>query len=134
MAAEGRAKVMKWVLIIAGLISLIYWGILLVFATPGMTVLYGAPFPAEPIYVRVIGMLCVVLGLLFLMASRDPVKNRLVVDIGIINYALFLIFGIVSKFIAREEVGFFGFFWWHILVLWIFLILFIRYRPKAAGS
>jgi len=134
MAAEGKVKGMKWVLIIAGLITLIYWGVMLVFVTPGMAALYGVPYPQEPIYVRVIGMLCVLLGLLFLLASRDPVKNRLVVDIGIINYALFLIFGIMSKFIAREEVGFFGFFWWNILVLWIFLILFIRNRPKAAKT
>jgi len=132
MAAEGKVKGMKWVLIIAGLVSLIYWGILLVFVSPGMTAIYGAPYPTEPIYVRTIGMLCVVLGLLFLLASCDPVKNRLVVNVGIINYALFLIFAIVTMFITKEAVGFV---WWINLVLYvIFLILFIAFRPKTAES
>ena len=132
MATEGKVKAMKWVLIIAGLITLIYWGILLVFVTPGMTALYGAPYPAEPIYVRTIGMLFVVLGLFFLLASRDPVKNRLVVDIGIINYVLMVIFYIISMFITKETVGFV---WWINLILSvIFLILFIAFRPKAAAK
>jgi len=132
MAAEGKVKGMKRVLIIAGLIFLIYWGILLVFVSPGMTAIYGAPYPTEPIYVRTLGMVCVVLGLLFLLASRDPVKHRIVVDIGIINYALFLIFAIVTMFITKEAVGFA---WGINLVLYvIFLILFIRHRPKTAES
>lgn len=132
MAAEGKVTGMKWALIIAGLIFLIYWGVLLVFVTPGMTALYGAPYPTEPIYVRTIGMICVVFGLLFLLASRDPVKNILVVNIGIINYVLMLIFAIVTMFITKEAVGFV---WWINLVLYvIFLIMFIAFRPKAAKT
>jgi len=133
MATEGKVKGMKWVLIIAGLVSLIYWGILLVFVTPGMTALYGAPFPGEPIYVRTIGMLCVVLGLFFLLASRDPVKNILVVNVGIINYLLFLIFYIVTMFITKEITG--GFIWWiNLILMAVFLVLFIAFRPKTAES
>ena len=132
MAAEGKVKGMKWVLIIAGLISLIYWGILLVFIYPSMPSIYGAPYPTEPIYVRTIGMLFVVLGLFFLLASRDPVKNLLVVNVGIINYVLMVIFAIVTMFITQEAVGFA---WLIILFLSvIFLILFILFRPKAAKA
>ena len=132
MAAEGKVKGMKWVLVIAGLISLIYWGILLVFIYPGMPSIYGAPYPTEPIYVRTIGMLFMVLGLFFLLASRDPVKNLLVVNVGIINYVLMVIFAIVTMFITQEAVGFA---WLIILFLSvIFLILFILFRPKAAKA
>jgi len=132
MATELRVKRMRLTLIVAGLISLIYWGVLLVFVTPGMTGAYGAPYPAEPIYVRTIGMVCVVLGLLFLLASRDPVKNRIAVDIGIINWALMLIFAFVSMFITKEAVGFV---WGINLVLYVvFLILFIAFRPKTAET
>lgn len=133
MAAECKVTGMKWVLIIAGLISLIYWGVLLVFTTPALTGAFGAPFPAEPIYVRIIGMYSVVFGLLYFMASRDPVKHRIVVDIGIIRYVLFLIFYLVTMFITKETTG--GFAWWIALILSvIFLILFILCRPKAAKA
>ena len=133
MAAEGKVKAMKWVLIIAGLISLIYWGVMLVFTTPALTGAFGAPFPAEPIYVRIIGMYSVVFGLLYFMASRDPVKHRIVVDIGIIRYVLFLIFYLVTLFITKETTG--GFAWWIALILTvIFLVLFIAFRPKTAES
>lgn len=129
MAEKGTGAI-KVSLIIFGLIFLIYWGLMLVFIHPSMTALYGAPFPQEPVYVRTIGMICVVMGLLLLFASRDPVKNILVINILIIHNILFIIFYLVGLLITKEMVGFV---WWlNLIITIIFLILLLLFRPKKA--
>jgi hypothetical protein len=129
MAKKGAGAI-KAILIIFGLIFLIYWGLMLVFVHPSMTALYGAKFPAEPVYARTIGMICVVMGLLLLFASRDPVKNILVINIMIINNILFIIFYLVGLFVTKEMVGLV---WWiNLIISAIFLILFLLFRPKKA--
>jgi len=130
MAAKGIGPI-KVILIIFGLIFLIYWGIMLVFVHPSMTPLYGADFPQEPVYVRAIGMVCVVIGLLLLFASRDPVKNILVINVMIIyniHFIIFYLVGLLTELIKME-----GFIWWlNLIVTFIFLILLLLFRPKKA--
>ncbi len=129
MAEKGTGAI-KAILIIFGLIFLIYWGLMLIFVHPSMTALYGAKFPAEPVYARTIGMLCVVMGLLLLFASRDPVKNILVINILIIHNILFIIFYLVGLSLIKEMVGFV---WWlNLIITFIFLILLLLFRPKKA--
>ena len=129
MAEKGTGAI-KAILIIFGLIFLIYWGLMLIFVHPSMTALYGAKFPAEPVYARTIGMLCVVMGLLLLFASRDPVKNILVINILIIHNILFIIFYLVGLLLIKEMVGFV---WWlNLIITFIFLILLLLFRPKKA--
>jgi hypothetical protein len=128
--AEKSTGAIKAILIIFGLIFLIYWGLMLVFVHPSMTALYGAAYPQEPVYARTIGMLCVIFGLLLLFASRDPVKNILVINILIIQNILFVIFYLVGLLLIKEMVGFV---WWlNLIITFVFLILLLLFRPKKA--
>jgi len=130
MAEKGTGAI-NIILIIFGLIFLIYWGLMLVFVHPSMTVLYGAEYPAEPVYVRTIGMMAVVFGLLLFFASRDPVKNILVINITIIYNILFIIFYLVGMLTKLMEMT--GFIWWfNLIISIIFLILLLIFRPKKA--
>lgn len=129
MAAKGTGAI-KAILIIFGLIFLIYWGLMLVFVHPSMTALYGAEYPQEPVYVRTIGMICVVMALLLFFSSRDPVKNILVINIMIIHNILFTIFYLVGLLIIKEMVGFV---WWlNLIITVVFLVLLLMFRPKKA--
>jgi hypothetical protein len=128
--AEKSTGAIKAILIIFGFIFLIYWGLMLVFANPSMATLYGTAYPQEPVYVRTIGMLCVIFGLLLLFASRDPIKNILVINIMIIHSILFVIFYLVGLLLIKEMVGFV---WWlNLIITFVFLILLLLFRPKKA--
>ncbi len=69
-----------------------------------------------------------VFGVMFFIASRDPVKYRFVINIGILRYAL----AFISYIITLMMLGSLVTFWWiHWAIDLILLILFIIYKPKA---
>ena len=69
-----------------------------------------------------------VFGVMFFIASRDLVKYRFVINIGILRYAL----AFISYIITLMMLGSLVTFWWiHWAIDLILLILFIIYKPKA---
>jgi len=78
------------------------------------------------------GSLSIVLGVMFLIASKDPVKRRFIMDMGILYCAI----GFVSSFIMLARLGSLPIVFWisHFCFNLIFLILLIVSRPKAATT
>jgi len=78
-----------------------------------------------------LGALMLVFGVMYVIASKDPLKNKFVMDIGILRYAL----AFISHFITFAMVGkLFLFFWVMVAIDLIFLILFVISRPKTAAA
>ena len=72
-------------------------------------------------------MLC--LGVLFFLASRNPEKNRLVVDIGILRFSL----GVVAQLKTWAMMGSLDIFWWiHIAIDTVLVGLLLASRPKTS--
>ena len=70
-----------------------------------------------------------VFGVMFYMASKDPAKYKLIFDLGILRYAM----GLGAYVVTLVTPGSMATFWWiHLVVDVVLLILFVAYRPKAA--
>jgi hypothetical protein len=122
----------KTVLLIASIIEFIFRGLPAFFGSQAIADLFGLEYiPGALVYAHPFGALMLVFGVMFYVASRDPLKYKFVVDIGILRYAL----AIVSYFVTLLMLGSLAFFWWiHLVVDVILLILFIFSRPKEVQA
>ncbi|NIM49958.1 MAG: hypothetical protein GTN62_06690 [Gemmatimonadales bacterium] len=119
------------VLLIAAIIEFVFRGLPGFFGSEPIANLFGLEYiEAALVYVHPLGALMLVFGVMFFIASKDPLKHRFIVDMGILRYAL----TIVSYFITIAIVGSLVVFWWiHLAVDVILLVLLVVSRPKAAA-
>ncbi len=117
------------VLIVAAVVEFILRGLPAFFGSEWIANLFGLEYiEGALVYVHPLGAAMMVFGVMFFLASKDPVKHRLIVDMGILRYAL----AIVSYFVTLAIVGSLATFWWvHLGIDVVLLILFVVSRPKA---
>jgi hypothetical protein len=122
----------KIVLIIAAIIECVFRGLPAFFGSEAIANLFGLEYiPGALVYVHPFGALMLVFGLMFFMASKDPLKYKFVVDMGILRYAL----AIVSYFVTLLMLGSLHMFWWiHLIIDVVLLSLFIYSRPKEVKT
>jgi hypothetical protein len=119
----------KVILIIAAIIEFVFKGLPAFFGSAPIAKLFGLEYiPGALPYVHPFGALLLVFGVMFFVASKDPVKYKLIVDFGILRYAL----GIASYIVTFITLGSVATFWWvHLIVDVILLVLFVVSRPKS---
>ena len=122
----------KVVLIIAAIIEFIFRGLPAFFGSQATAGLFGLEYiEGALVYVHPFGALMLVFGVMFFIASKDPLKYKFIVDMGILRYAL----GVVSYFITLAILGSLAIFWWiHLIIDIVLLVLFILARPKEAKT
>jgi len=77
------------------------------------------------------GALMLTFGVMFFLASKDPVKHRLLIDIGILRFAL----GALAHIISIVGPAPYATFWLvHLIIDVVLLILFIISRPKTVPA
>jgi hypothetical protein len=120
----------KTVLIIAAVIEFVFRGLPAFFASAPVAKLFGLEYiPGALVYTHPFGALMLVFGVMFFVASKDPAKHKLIFDVGILRYAL----GLGSYVVTLVTLGSIATFWWiHLVVDVVLLILFVAARPKAA--
>jgi hypothetical protein len=120
----------KIVLIIAAVIEFVFRGLPAFFASAPVAKLFGLEYiPGALVYTHPFGALMLVFGVMFFVASKDPAKYKLIFDVGILRYAL----GIGSYIVTLVTLGSIATFWWvHLVVDVVLLVLFVAARPKAA--
>lgn len=120
----------KTVLIIAAVIEFVFRGLPAFFASAPVAKLFGLEYiPGALVYIHPFGALMLVFGVMFFVASKDPARHRLIVDMGILRYAL----GIGSYIVTLVTPGSIATFWWvHLVVDVVLLVLLVASRPKAA--
>jgi len=120
----------KIVLIIAAVIEFVFRGLPAFFASAPVAKLFGLEYiPGALVYTHPFGALMLVFGVMFFVASKDPAKHKLIFDVGILRYAL----GLGSYVVTLVTLGSIATFWWiHLVVDVVLLILFVAARPKAA--
>ena len=120
----------KTVLIIAAIIEFVFRGLPAFFASAPVAKLFGLEYiPGALVYTHPFGALMLVFGVMFFVASKDPAKHKLIFDVGILRYAL----GLGSYVVTLVTLGSIATFWWiHLVVDVVLLILFVAARPKAA--
>jgi len=122
----------KIILIIAAIVEFIFRGLPAFFGSQAIANLFGLEYiEGALVYVHPFGALMLVFGVMFFIASKDPVKYKFIVDMGILRYALAL----VSYFITLAMLGSLTLFWWiHLVIDLVLLVLFILARPKEAKA
>jgi hypothetical protein len=120
----------KTVLIIAAVIELVFRGLPAFFASAPIARLFGLEYiPGALVYTHPFGALMLVFGVMFFVASKDPAKYKLIFNVGILRYAL----GLGSYVVTLVTLGSIATFWWiHLFVDLVLLILFVMSRPKGA--
>ena len=120
----------KIVLIIAAVVEFVFRGLPAFFAGESMARLFGLEYiPGALVYTHPFGALMLVFGVMFFVASKDPAKYKVIFDVGILRYAL----GLGSYVVTLVTLGSIATFWWiHLVVDVVLLILFVAARPKAA--
>jgi hypothetical protein len=120
----------KIVLIIAAVVEFVFRGLPAFFACATVAKLLKLEYiPGALVYIHAFGALLLVFGVMFFVASKNPVKYKLIVDFGILRYALGL--GAFGATLIRP--GSMPTFWWVQLVVdVVLLVLFVMSRPKAA--
>lgn len=122
----------KIVLIIAAIVDFIFRGLPAFFGCEAIANMFGLPYIEGVLpYAHPLGAALLVFGVMFFVASRDPVKYKFIMHIGILRYAL----AIVAHLITLTMMGSLASFWWiQMVVNLILLILFVVSRPKAATA
>jgi hypothetical protein len=118
------------VLLIAAFVEFILRGLPGFFGSEWIANLFGLEYIEEAlVYVHPLGALMLVFGVMFFVASKDPVKYKFVIDMGILRYATTAL----SHIVTLVMVGSLVLFWWvHLVIDVILLVLFIAVRQKAA--
>jgi hypothetical protein len=115
--------------IVAAIVEFVFRGLPAFFACESIARLFGLEYiPGALVYIHPFGGLMLVFGVMFFMASQNPARQSLIIDIGILRYAL----GIGSYIVTLVKPGSMATFWWiHLVVDVVLLILFVVARPKA---
>ncbi len=118
------------VLLIGAVVDFVLRGLPGFFASEPIANLFGLEYIEEAlVYIHPMGAVLLTFGVMFFMASKNPEKYKFVIDIGILLYALYLLSYVVTFLI----VGTLVLFWWvHLVIDVILLVLFIAVRQKAA--
>ena len=118
------------VLLIGAVVDFVLRGLPGFFGSEPIANLFGLEYIEEAlVYIHPMGALLLTFGVMFFMASKNPEKYKFVIDIGILRYAL----GILSYVLTFLIVGTLVLFWWvHLIIDVILLVLFIAVRQKAA--
>ena len=118
------------VLLIAAFVEVVLRGLPGFFGSETIANLVGLEYIEEAlVYVHPMGALMLAFGVMFFMASKNPDKYKFVIDIAILRYALV----ILSYVVTFLMVGTLVLFWWvHLVIDVILLVLFIVVRQQAA--
>ncbi len=120
------------VLLIAALLEFVLRGLPGFFGSEPVANLFGLEYIEEAlVYVHPLGALMLTFGVMFFIAAKAPEKYKIVMDMGILRYAL----GTLSYAVTFVIMGSLATFWWvHLVIDIVMLVLFILARPKAAPS
>ena len=120
------------VLLVAAIIEFVFRGLPALFGSEWIAKLFGLEYiPGCLVYVHPFGGLMLTFGVMFFIASKDPVKHRLLVDIGILRFAL----GGLGHLVSIVGPAPYATFWLvHFIVDLVLLVLLLISRPKAAPA
>ena len=123
------ARFARSVLVLAAVVEIVFRGIPALFGSPAVAGIFNLEFlPGFIPYVHAFGAVMICLGVLFFIASKEPEKHVLVINIAIMRFSL----GILAQLGSYFQLGSLHVFWWvHMAVDAVLVILLILARSKA---
>lgn len=122
----------KIVLRIAAIVEIVFRGLPAFFACEPIANLFSLEYIEGALpYVHAFGAVMLCIGILLFIASKNPGKNRLVIDIGILRFSL----GVVAQLITFAMMGSLHIFWWiHMAVDIVLVILLLISRQRISAQ
>lgn len=88
MGAEAKLVWLKRVLFVKVVLTLLAWGLPALLGPAGFLRLFGITMPSDPVFLRLFGAAVTAFGVAYWFAYRDPVRNRAIVQAGIVDNGL----------------------------------------------
>jgi hypothetical protein len=79
---------LKRILFVKVLLTFLAWGLPSLFGTSGLLRLFNLSMPQDPTYLRLFGAAVTAFGVAYWFAYRDPVRNRAILQAGIVDNGL----------------------------------------------
>jgi hypothetical protein len=109
-------------LIVAGIVEIFFRGIPAIIGTPAIAEIFNLEFlPGFIPYVHAFGAVMITLGIMFLIASKVPERNALVMNMAILRFAM----GIVAQGWTYLQMGELHIFWWVHMIIDALLVIFL---------
>ncbi len=123
------ARFARSVLVLAAIIEVVFRGIPALFGSPAVARIFNLEFlPGFIPYVHAFGAVMICLGVLFFIASKEPEKHVLVINIAIMRFSL----GILAQLGSYLQLGSLHVFWWiHMAVDVVLVVLLVLARSNA---
>ncbi|MGD2147552.1 MAG: hypothetical protein PVH41_12720 [Anaerolineae bacterium] len=99
---------LKRVLFVKVLLTLFAWGLPSLLAPEPFLNLFGLSMPTDPTYLRLLGAAVTAFGVAYWFAYRDPVRNRAILQAGVVDNGLITLTVIVLAFTRGLESWFIG--------------------------
>jgi len=117
---------------IAAIVEFVFRGIPALFGSPPVARLFNLEYlPGFIPYVHAFGAVMICLGVLFWIASKEPEKHALIVNIAIMRFTL----GILAQLGSFLQLGSLHVFWWiHMAVDVVLVILFVLVRQRMRAG
>lgn len=120
------------VLIIAAIIEFVFRGLPAFFGSEPVAELFNLEYIEGAVpYVHAFGAVMLCFGVMFFIGARNPKKSRLVVDMGILRFAL----GVAAQLLTFVMMGSLHIFWWiHMVVDIVLVILLLISRKQITAQ
>lgn len=117
---------------IAAIVEFVFRGLPALFGSPPVARLFNLEYlPGFIPYVHAFGAVMICLGVLFWIASKEPEKHALIVNIAILRFAL----GILAQLGSYFQLGSLHVFWWiHMAVDVVLVVLFVLVRQRMRAG
>lgn len=116
------------VLIVSAIVEIVFRGIPALIGTPEIAAMFNLEYLTGFIpYVHAFGAVMITFGIMFLIASKVPERNTLVINMAILRFAL----GIVAQLWTFIQMGELHVFWWiHMIVDAVLVLLLLAARAQ----
>ena len=128
MSSERNLKWLKYFLGAKVVFCFLLWGLPSLLAPVAFIQRLGVPTPNDPLFMRLSGALIITFGIAYWYAFRDPILNRSIVKVGIVDNGLITL--VILVFIAFYDLRSI-FMWVSALLTFMFFISFILLMPKS---
>ncbi|TET80775.1 hypothetical protein E3J38_05000 [candidate division TA06 bacterium] len=120
------------VLIIAAIIEFVFPGLPAFFGSEPVAELFNLEYIEGAVpYVHAFGAVKLCFGVMFFIGARNPKKSRLVVDMGILRFAL----GVAAQLLTFVMMGSLHIFWWiHMVVDIVLVVLLLISRKQITAQ
>jgi hypothetical protein len=120
-----------FLLVLAAIIELIR-GLACFFSSQALADILGLEYlPETLVFANPLGTALFTFAVMFFIASEDPGKHRIVVNMGALFYGL----ATISFILAFLRLGSIQVFWWIMAAITLVLfVLFVLVRPKKQGA